>query len=212
MAKEFAALFDLDGVILDTEPQYDVYWRKTAKKYHLGEGFENKVKGTTDVEIMNKYFSHFSPETRQKILDEAHQHELQMDMIFIPGALEFLEELKSKGIKMALVTSSNDKKLGFIFKATPIRPFFDSVVSADRVTRGKPDPMPYLLAAEDLNIAPENCFVFEDSINGIKSGNAAGMKVIALSTTNPKEMIENDAIMVISDFRNFHVKDLSDLS
>lgn len=212
MKKGFAVLFDLDGVILDTERQYDVFWSKMGKEYQMGiDNFENVVKGITEQEILSKFFSHFTKEEQQEVLRRNYEFELQMDLVFIPGVCDFLDELKVNQIKMALVTSSGDKKLDYIFSKLPLRAYFDSVVSANRITHGKPHPMPFLQAASDLNVSPENCFVFEDSFNGIKSGNAAGMKVIGLSTTNPRESIENDVVKVIPDFSNFHLNDLEAL-
>jgi HAD superfamily hydrolase (TIGR01509 family) len=87
-----------------------------------------------------------------------------------------------------------------VFRRLPIKQYFDTIVSADRITKGKPDPMCYLLAAEDLNVSPENCYVFEDSFNGIAAGNAAGMKVIGLSTTHPAESIRDKVWKEIPDF------------
>ena len=126
----------------------------------------------------------------------------------IPGVLDFLEELKANNIKMGLVTSSDDKKLETAFQNVPIRHYFDTIVSADRITQGKPHPMCYLLAAKDLDINPENCIVFEDSFNGIQSGNDAGMKVVGLSTTNSEESIKEMVWKVIPDFTNFKLKNL----
>ncbi|MDR0866315.1 MAG: HAD family phosphatase [Candidatus Symbiothrix sp.] len=209
MNNNIAALFDLDGVIIDTEPQYDVFWKQTGEKYQLGiENFEKLIKGTILPNIVATYFSHFPESVQKEIEAGISAFELQMDMIPVPGALEFLAELKKAGIKTGLVTSSNDEKLAAVFRALPIRDYFDTLVTADRVTQGKPDPMCYLLAAKDLNVPPENCFVFEDSFNGIQSGKAAGMKVIGLSTTNPAESIEADCLKVIPDFRQLpgHVR------
>jgi HAD superfamily hydrolase (TIGR01509 family) len=176
---EIAFLFDLDGVIIDTEPQYDQFWSKAGKDYESGiENFEKVIKGTTLPNIIARYFSHL-PEDKKKELEAAnHVFDLQLEMTTIPGALEFLSESKKAGIKTGLVTSSDNKKLERVFRKLPVRKYFDTVVSADRIMRGKPDPMCYLLAAKDLNVSPENCYVFEDSFNGIASGNAAGMKVI----------------------------------
>jgi HAD superfamily hydrolase (TIGR01509 family) len=201
-------LFDLDGVIIDTEAQYDVFWKKTAEKYQLGiENFENLIKGTTLPNIIAKYFSHL-PEAQQKEVETTNRaFDVQLEMHTIPGALEFLAKLKKAGAKMGLVTSSDDTKLEHVFHELPIKQYFDTIVSADRITRGKPDPMCYLLAAQDLGVPPEDCFVFEDSFNGIQSGNAAGMKVIGLSTTNPAESIEKDCVAVIPDFRD--IKNIS---
>ena len=209
MLKNTAFLFDLDGVIIDTEPQYDIFWQKTGEDYKLGiENFENVIKGTTLPHIFSNHFSHFPEEVHRTIAIASQTFELEMDIIPVPGALAFLEEVKEAGIPMGLVTSSDDCKIDYVFSRLPIRQYFDTIVSSDRITHGKPDPMCYLLAAQDLGISPENCYVFEDSFNGIKSGNAAGMKVIGLSTTNSADSIANDCIKVIPNFCGFTVNSL----
>jgi len=207
MTNKTAFLFDLDGVIIDSEPQYDIFWRKTSEKYQLGiDNFENIIKGTTLPHILLNHFSHFSETEQQQLVLANQAYELEMDIIPVPGALTFLKEVKEAGIAMGLVTSSDDRKIEYVFSRLPIRQYFDTIVSSDRITEGKPDPMCYLLAAKDLGIPPENCYVFEDSFNGIKSGNSAGMKVIGLSTTNPVESIEKDCVTVIPDFCGFSVE------
>jgi len=204
MINKTAFLFDLDGVIIDTEPQYDIFWKATAEKYQLGiENFEKIIKGTILPNILSRYFSHFSEKTQQEIAVANQTFELEMDIIPVAGSLAFLEDAKKAGIPMGLVTSSDDRKIEYVFSRLPVRQYFDTIVSADRITRGKPDPMCYLLAAQDLSLSPENCYVFEDSFNGIKSGNAAGMKVIGLSTTNSADSIAKDCIKVIPDFCGF---------
>ena len=210
MINNIAFLFDLDGVIIDTEPQYDIFWKQTAEKYRLGiENFEKIIKGTILPHILSRYFSGFSEETHREIAAANQAFELEMDIIPIPGALTFSENAKKAGIPMGLVTSSDDRKIEYVFSRLPIRQYFDTIVSADRITQGKPDPMCYLLAARDLSISPENCYVFEDSFNGIQSGNAAGMKVIGLSTTNPADSIAKDCIRVIPNFCNLSVHSFS---
>ena len=209
MINNTAFLFDLDGVVIDTESQYDIFWKQTAEKYQLGiENFEKIIKGTILPHILSRYFSRFSEETHQKIVAACQDFELEMDIMPIPGVLTFLENAKKIGIPMGLVTSSDDRKIEYVFSQLLIRQYFDTIVSADRITQGKPDPMCYLLASQDLGISPENCYVFEDSFNGIQSGNAAGMKIIGLSTTNPTDSIAKDCIKVISNFCNFTVHSL----
>ena len=206
MISNVAFLFDLDGVIIDTEPQYDIFWKKTAEKYQLGiENFANIIKGTTNSDIISCYFSHFPESEQQEVIATYQAFEVKMDIIPIRGALAFLEEAKKTGIPMGLVTSSDDKKIEYVFSLLPIRNYFNTIVSSDRITKGKPDPMCYLSAAQDLGITPENCYVFEDSFNGIQSGKNAGMKVIGLSTYNTAESISKDCIKVIPDFCNFWV-------
>ena len=84
---------------------------------------------------------------------------------------------------------------------------FDTLVTADRITQGKPDPMCYLLAAKDLNVSPEDCIVLEDSFNGIQSGKDAGMRVIGLSTTNPAESLRDKVYEVIPNFEKVTFED-----
>jgi HAD superfamily hydrolase (TIGR01509 family) len=201
MENKIAALFDLDGVIIDTEPQYDLFWQKAGKDYRTGiENFEQLIKGTTLPNILSTYFTHLSRKEREELEAVLHAFELRMDIVPIPGVLEFLSELKRSGIKLGLVTSSDNEKMDMVCRALPLKACFDTFVTADRVIKGKPDPMCYLLAAEDLKVSPENSYVFEDSINGIAAGNAAGMKVIGLSTTLPAESIRDKAVAVIPDF------------
>lgn len=207
MKNDRAFLFDLDGVIIDTEPQYDVFWKKTAEKYHLGiENFERVIKGTILPNIMATYFSHLPEKTQQEIVTENQAFELQMEMIPIPGALTFLDEVRRLGIKTGLVTSSDNEKIKAVFRVLPIEACFDTIVSANRIPYGKPNPMCYLLAAEDLKIQPENGIVFEDSFHGIAAGNAAGMKVVGLSTTNSAESIRPNVWKVIPDFSGYSVQ------
>ncbi len=84
-----------------------------------------------------------------------------------------------------------------------MKEWFDVIVTADKITRSKPDPECYLLAAKELQYAPARCVVFEDSFSGLKAGRGAGMKVIGLATTNPPETIRDKADAVIPDFRDF---------
>jgi len=101
-----------------------------------------------------------------------------------------------------LVTSSDDAKLKRAFRLLKLDNLFDTVVSADRITKGKPDPMCYLLAASDLHVSPSDSLVFEDSFAGIQAGTNAGMRVIGLSTTNSEESLKDKVYQVIPDFQN----------
>ncbi|MDR2361517.1 MAG: HAD family phosphatase [Prevotellaceae bacterium] len=196
-----AVLFDLDGVLIDTEPQYDVFWQQIGERYRPDiPSFGQRVKGTTLPNILAGYFSHLPEAVRQKIAAANHAFDLQLEMIPSPGAMAFLHALKQTGIKMGLVTSSDDDKLAIVFRTLPIRNLFDTVVSADRITQGKPNPMCYLLAASDLDVTPPQCIVFEDSAAGLTAAKNADMRVIGLATTLPKETIYHYTSEVIADF------------
>lgn len=209
MENNICVLFDMDGVMIDTEPQYDVFWKHAGNKYNTGiANFEKVIKGTTLPNILKKYFSHLTQEELNNLSDSLDKFEANMNFEEIPGSVKFVKELKAKGIKVGLVTSSTDTKLIAVNKAKQFDQLFDTVVSAARVTEGKPNPRCFLLAAEDLGVDPKDCIVFEDSFAGIEAGIAAGMKVIGLATTNPEESLKDKCCMVIPDFKNFSVEDL----
>lgn len=194
-------LFDFDGVVVDTEKQYDIFWLGVGKQYHLGiPDFASQVKGSTMNRIFEHYFPGASDEIRQGIIQDCQEFERGMDYTPIPGVVEFIRELKSRGFKTGLVTSSPDSKMKIAFQKLEIEHLFDTLVTADHITKGKPDPMCYLLAAGNLNISPASCIVFEDSFSGIESATAAGMTVVGLSTTNPAASIQDKVVAVIPDF------------
>ncbi|MDR0231224.1 MAG: HAD family phosphatase [Dysgonamonadaceae bacterium] len=209
MKKKIYALFDLDGVIIDTEPQYDVFWSAIGKKYRPDiERLETLIKGTTTPNILNNYFSHLSEEETSLLVKMYGEFELSMDYPEVPGAIAFIRLLKEVGIPTGLVTSSGVEKVAVVAEQYHFNELFDTIVTAGRITEGKPNPMCYLLAAKDLGADPSDCFVFEDSFAGIQSGTAAGMKVIGLSTTNPKETIQDKVVLAIPDFQGFTLEEL----
>jgi HAD superfamily hydrolase (TIGR01509 family) len=193
-----AILFDFDGVIADTEPQYDLYFNRLSEEYGLGENFAAKIKGVTVPNILEQYFSAFSENVKQKIVADTLLFEKNMDFRFIRGAEEFVDYLKTKGCKTALVTSSPQGKMDIALEKMGLS--FDTIVTATQITHGKPNPMCYLLAAENLGVSPNECVVFEDSIAGIQAGTAAGAKVVGLATTLPAEVLKNYTQNIIADF------------
>lgn len=202
------ALFDFDGVIVDTEPIYDIFWNEAGKRYGLGiDNFASVIKGTTLPYIMDKYFSDRSEEFRQMVIKESTEYESTMPLPAMPGSMEFLHMLKDRGVQIGLVTSSDDTKVARAFKLHHLENMFDTVVTADRITKGKPDPMCYLLAASDLGVSPADCLVFEDSFAGIQAGTSAGMRVIGLSTTNPVESLKEKVYEVIPNFEKITYED-----
>lgn len=127
------ALFDFDGVIVDTEPIYDIFWNEAGKRYGLGiDNFASVIKGTTLPYIMDKYFSDRSEEFRQMVIKESTEYESTMPLPAMPGSMEFLHMLKDKGVQIGLVTSSDDTKVARAFKLHHLENMFDTVVTADR--------------------------------------------------------------------------------
>ena len=202
--KPIAALFDFDGVVVDTEPQYTLFWDVLGKKYHpeIPE-FGHHIKGQTLTQIYSQYF--LQPEGLQnEITRQLLDYELTMHFEYIGGVVEFMKELREKGVRLAIVTSSNDAKMANAYREHPeLLTMVDAIITADRVTHSKPHPECFLLGAETLDVPVENCIVFEDSFHGIEAGNRAGMKVVGLATTNPAESITDKVNLTISDFTDF---------
>ena len=202
--KPIAALFDFDGVVVDTEPQYTLFWDEKGKKYHPEiPDFGHHIKGQTLIQIYKQYFR--QPEGLQdEITRQLLDYELTMHFEYIDGVVDFMKELRKKGVKLAIVTSSNDAKMANAYREHPeLKTMVDYIVTADRVTHSKPHPECFLLGAEMLGVEKDNCIVFEDSFHGIEAGNRAGMKVIGLATTNSAEAIAAKCALVIPDFTDF---------
>lgn len=200
MEKKIAGLFDLDGVVFDTETQYDVFWGEQGRLFHPEiDRFNKVIKGRTLKRIFDEYF----PDEKQQIelTEKIAVFENQMTFPFIPGVQEFIADLKRNGTKVAIVTSSDDAKMTLVYRARPeIREIFDVIIAADKIKQSKPDPECYLLAAAEVGIAPRDCYVFEDSFSGLEAGRRAAMNVIGIATTWPEGQIRDKADRVIPDF------------
>ena len=204
------ALFDFDGVLMDTETQYSRFWDETGRKFVNIEGFGSIIKGQTLVQIFGKHFAGHSQEELRAIEDAINDYERNMVYDFITGAREFLAELKKAGVPTAIVTSSNNMKMAQVYKAHPdLHTLVDAILTSEDFSKSRPDPECFLKGMERLGGTPETTVVFEDSIHGITAGRAAGAYVVGLATTNKREVIEPLCDMVIDDFSDFSLEKLA---
>ncbi len=203
MERKIAGLFDLDGVILDTEDLYSQFWGEQGRLFCPDvPDFAGAVKGRTLTDLLAAYFP--EKDRAERVVRKLREFEREMPFRFIAGADGFIRDLKAHGVKLAIVTSSNEAKMAEVYRVLPrLKEWFDVIVTADKIARSKPDPECYLLAAKELQYVPARCVVFEDSFSGLEAGRRAGMKVIGLATTNPPEAIRDKADVVIPDFRSF---------
>ena len=194
-------LFDLDGVLIDSETQYTAFWAEIEKIYPTGiPDYPMAIKGTTLSTILENY-----PDdgTRQDIIDRIHRFEDIIRYHKYPGVSSFLRDVKAHGIATAIVTSSDNVKMGYLFEQLPgLRPWFDTVIDGTMVSRSKPDPEPYLTGARMLGLEPQQCVVFEDSFQGIASGIAAGCHVIGVTTTFSPEKMKSHVPLTVSGFED----------
>ncbi len=198
-----AALFDLDGVVFDTEPQYTVFWGSQCRLYHPEQqGLEQIIKGSTLTQIYDRWFSGPLAAEQPVITQRLNEFEAQMTFEYIDGFEALIADLHAHGVKTAVVTSSNVPKMESVYRAQPqFRTLFDAILTSEDFAYSKPHPDCYLKGAARFGAEPESCIVFEDSFNGLKSGRAAGMKVVGLATTNAKEAIAPFSDIQIADYR-----------
>ena len=204
-----AALFDLDGVVFDTEPQYTVFWGGECRRYHPEHpGLEHEIKGSTLDQIFSRWFSGELESEQTEIVRRLDDFESNMNYDYISGFEQFVNDLRKKGFKTAVVTSSNHPKMESVYRKHPeFRNMFDAILTSEDFEYSKPHPDCYLKAAARLGVAPGECVVFEDSFNGLKSGRAAGMHVVGLATTNTAESIRKWSDVQIADYTNFSISD-----
>lgn len=212
MTQETGVLFDLDGVLLDTESIYTDFWQAIDDKYPTGvPGFAHIIKGSNLSAILNTYYP--NKELQKKIINILDDFEKEMKYRPFPDAMKFVEELKIAAIPTCIVTSSSMLKMNNAFEQLPgFREMFDGLITGDMVKNCKPNPEGYLLGAQKIGINPKNCYVFEDSLQGIQAGLSAGCKVVALTTTVAREQIEKlNADKIINNFTNLTVNDMLSL-
>ena len=198
-----AALFDLDGTLIDTEHQYTVIWGNIARCLRPDiPGLEYMIKGTTLVQIFDRYFP--DPAEQQKVKEMLSQGEATMTYKFFPGALEFVSNLQSHGVKCAIVTSSNQDKMDKVLKVIPnFYELFDRVLMAEDFSASKPDPDCYLKGASVFGCSIDECVVFEDAFTGLEAGMRSGIFTIGLTTGNSAEAIKDKCHYVLDSFVGF---------
>ena len=197
-----AALFDLDGVVFNTEPQYTVFWGAQCREFHPEHpGLEHEIKGQTLVQIYDAWFSGELTEKQPLITERLNRYEQQMDYVYGAGFEEYIAKLRKQGVKTAVVTSSNQPKMQAVYASHPeFRGLFDAILTSEDFERSKPDPDCYLKAAQKLGVEPDECVVFEDSVNGLRSGLSAKMKVVGLLTTNSHEVVAPLSDLQVADY------------
>ena len=201
-----AAIFDLDGVIVDTAKFHFLAWKRLASElgFEFTEKDNERQKGVSrmqSLEILLEVggFSDLSEEKKQEMTTKKNQwyKEYLYEMTpaeLLPGAEEFLKYLRLKGIKISLASAS--KNAPIILEKLNITNLFDAIVDGNSVSKAKPDPEVFLKAAEKLGIDPSECFVFEDAQAGVEGAKNAGMRVVGIG----KRKILQEADIVVNGF------------
>lgn len=213
----FSLIFDMDGVIVDSNPFHRKAWKVFSQKHNISitdEDLNSKVFGRSGHESLPTFFSH--PLTSEQVSDFVKEIDKTFRELFAPhikpveGLEEFIIELRKQNYKYAIATSAPLENIDFIMESTGLRKYFDIIIDASQITRSKPSPEIYLITAARLNASPSECIVIEDSISGIESAVSAGMKVIGISTTHTAEEL-NHTDLIINNFNDLTIPMLNQL-
>ena len=179
------AIFDMDGLLFDTEKYYQECWEAQAGEFGVvhNPDFVKAVCGTskeTMFEVIRRYYPSVDVQEFVRRCMEAGERRMQVSIDEKPGVHEILDFFRERGVRMAIASSSPRRLIENNLKTAGITQYFDAVVSGQEVKRGKPDPEIFLRAAEELGLSPQDCYVFEDALNGIRAGAAAGCAAVMI--------------------------------
>lgn len=182
-----AVIFDMDGVLVDTEPLADLHFSKLLKEQFsidVEPEFFQRFRGNTSKHFWEIIIKEFNLKTTYGEIIEIAQPKY-LDFLIksglqpIPGVVDLIGNLLKQNIKIAVASSGSAKRIKTILEIINLSNKFEVIISADHIKNSKPHPEIYLIAAKTLGIDPKDCVAIEDSTNGVKSAKAAGMKVIA---------------------------------
>ncbi len=215
----WAALFDMDGVLVDNANFHINAWLQFAQHYNrplTKDQYVENINGRVSADAMAYLFQRpilpdeliVLTEEKEAIYRDLYRPHLQPT----PGLLDFLNALKARRVQMAVGTSAPESNVRFTLDGLPLRPYFDTVIDSSMVHRGKPDPEIYLTAASRVGVEPARCVVFEDAFAGIDAGLRGGMKVVAVATTHTREELEvTGAALIVDDFTGLTVDTIAQL-
>lgn len=202
-----AVIFDMDGTLVNNMNFHQRAWIDFLKTYNVNiteEEFHEKNHGTI-TEVVPRFFSkklsfeeivRLGQEKEQLYRDLYRPHLKPID-----GLIDFLDKLKEANTRIGLATAGDVPNIDFTIDGLGIRHYFSTITGSEEVKRGKPDPEVYLVTASKMNIDPANCLVVEDTISGIKAGLAAGMQVMAVTTTVKREVLtQYELYGIINDY------------
>ena len=213
----WAAIFDWDGVVIDSSAQHEESWdllaAESGRKLPLGHfkaGFGRKNQIIIP-EILGWATDPAEIERIANRKEELYRELVARDGVTVlPGARQLLASLSQAGVPCAVGSSTPRENLEAIFAATGLGGHFGAVISGDDVNEGKPAPEVFLKAADKLGFAPARCVVFEDALAGIEAAQRGGMKVVGVATTNPPKILQH-ADRVVNSLAEISREELASL-
>lgn len=205
---EHAFIFDMDGVLIDSNPTHKIALKQFCKKHGhelTEEELREKIYGRTNRDWLMNLFENLSEETIRRYAEEKEAlfRELYDDIKPLDGLIRFLQKLDESSIPRAIATSAPRANVDFTLGRTNMDSYFSTILDDSFVTKGKPDPEIYLKSAAALGFEPAKCVVFEDSLSGVKAGKLAGCKVVGVTTTHSREEL-HETDYNIDNFENIN--------
>lgn len=199
-----AVIWDMDGVLIDSLPTHCKAWRVILERYGYHYTYQQMTPyfGMTDTTVLRTIAGERFTDSEVSAL--AHEKEgIYQDMIVreaqpMAGVVAWLENFRAAGLKQALASSSVATSITLILDAMRLNAYFDAVVSGEGGP-SKPNPLVFLRAAEQLGVLPQDCLVMEDAVVGVKAAKAAGMRCVAVTSTNPAEKL-GEADLIVERF------------
>lgn len=209
-----ACLFDLDGVIVDTAKYHYKAWKKMANSlgFDFSEKENEKLKGVSRMDSINLILSWggITLTETEKLEWASQKNEWYLEFLqkmdakeILPGALEFVQDLQQKGIKIALGSSSKNAILALT--KVGMLPYFEAIIDGTKTTRSKPDPQVFQMGATALNCKPDECIVFEDAESGVAAALAGGFYAVGMGS--PENL--GAAHLVLSSLENITIEDIT---
>lgn len=198
-----AVLFDMDGVIVDSEPLHVAAFQATLKNYGhslSGEQYKQHFAGRTDEAGFRQYFDYIGETVELPVvMDEKAKVYLGLaadQLTPYPGVLEFIRDLAAREVRLALVTGSLRAEADVVLRTFNLTDIFSTVIAAEDVTHGKPSPEGYLKGARGLNVGPADCIIIEDAPSGVQAAKAAGIRCVAVTNTHTKEELADAGLAI----------------
>jgi HAD superfamily hydrolase (TIGR01509 family) len=198
----------MNGVVVDDMACHEQMWITLAKRHGIAlteDEIRKNLSGRQNREVLAYLFGD-RPETELHALGEekeqAYREAFRPRLAPVPGFREVIAGARAERVATALATSAPPLNIDFVLDGLSLRDAFDVVVTAADVTRSKPDPEIYLLAAKRSSVTPAECLVFEDALLGIEAARRAGMRVVGVTTTHStRELLDAGCALTCANFR-----------
>ena len=214
--KARGVIWDMDGVIVDSGPYHLKAWQKVFTKRganftpedfqrHFGQRNDTIIRSALGEQIPKSEVASIAREKEQ-----TYRELIRQNIKPLPGAIKLIKSLNEHGFRLAIASSAPTENIRLITQSLGINDYFQAIVSGHDVTEGKPSPQSFLLAAQKLEIKPQNCIVIEDAIAGVTAGKRAGAHCIAVTNTHPREKL-SEADLIVDTLEAVSVNDLERL-